>query len=193
MEFFKSWIGRIISIIGVQGNAFGFGNELRYPNEGKIRELNEWVRKWAVPLADYLVSRHGIKLPFYYSASTKPSGTGHKIYNRLIDAGYRYPDICQVLHGKGLPEHFKEIQDNLSKRKRYGISNDGWKKFVDTPQRIELVKCAREKLGNRLRLVEFMPRDQCYDQHIREINVKKEIEVFPKMAKEVWNIDIKRW
>jgi len=215
MKRWKQLIDRAIAAIGIEGNIFGWGNELVHPDDwkGDTVPQDNWAKAWVVPLAAHLRSQ-GIPAPNPFSASDNMHGTGHSIYNRLVkQAGWEQRDTFWVLHGVALAEHFDRFAIG-SALKNYGISDDGigldpavvvppekqgltvsqtGRKSSHWTYRIEMVRHVNERLGPRLRLVEVMPMELKRDDWTPAmINQEESVDVFWRIAKEVYGKDIRR-
>jgi len=215
MKRWKQLIDRAVAAIGVEGNLFGWGNELVHPDDplGDTVPQDNWAKAWAVPLAAHLRSR-GIPPPNPFSASDNMHGTGHSIYNRLVkQAGWEQRDTFWVLHGVALAEHFDRFAIG-SALKNYGVSDDGIglnpavivppeKQGLTVSQtgrrsshwtyRIQMVRHVKEKLGDRFRLIEVMAFSLKWDTWMPSmLHQEEEVDVFWKIALQIYGKDIRR-
>jgi hypothetical protein len=216
IERFKGLIDRCALAIGKKGNVFGWGNEIVSPWDylGDVPEQDEWARAWVLPLANHMKAK-GIPMPIPFSAGN-PQGTGKSIYNRLTkqaDPLWLHSDTFWVLHGLALKEHFDRLEFP-SALKHYGISDDGIglspentvppeKQGLTVNQtgrhsshwthRIELVRAAHERLGERLRCVEIMPMELKWEMwKPGDLHQEESVDVFWRIAQSVYGVDIRR-
>jgi len=205
-----------------KGDRIGLGNELRFPGEKDVALRKEWAEQWGFGLAKYLIDKgverpiyfsaskeSGHKLHGYISGEEHPE----------LDSGKIYSLSCFQIHGVGIPEHldYAYPADNNGKRfsskRLYAYSDDGvgcchWNKVPEGKRgicatgerccsanslwRVETVQLFWEILGRRLESVEFLPREIAGDEPLSDFNVKVSANIYPRLAKAIWGVDIKR-
>jgi len=205
-----------------KGDRIGLGNELKFPGEKDVRLRKEWAEKWGFELAKYLLDKgverpiyfsaskiSGHKLHGYISGEEHPE----------LDSGKAYTLSCFQIHGIGIPEHLDIAYPadhngkRFSSKRLYAYSDDGvgccyWNKMseekrgicatggkccsANTKWRIETVRLFWKILGKRLHSIEFLPREVAGNEPIRNFNVKVSANIYPRLAKAIWNTDIKR-
>ena len=186
----------------------------------RLRKI--WAEKWGFELAMYLLNRgvkrpiyfsaskiSGHKLHGYISGEEHPE----------LDSGRIYTLSCFQIHGIGIPAHLDIAYpaDNKGKRfsskRLYAYSDDGvgcnyWNQIdknkrgicaaggkccsANSKWRIKTVKLFWDILGRRLHSIEFLPREIAGDESLRDFNIKVSANIYPRLAKAIWGIDIKR-
>jgi len=214
MKRWKQLINRVNKGIGPEG-MMGWGNELVHPDDwqGDTVPQDNWAKAWVVPLGQYMRSK-GILPPNPFSASGNMQGTGHSLYNRLVkQAGWDNRDTFWVLHGCAIAEQF-DTYDIRSALKNYGISDDGvglspegtvppakqgltvnqtGRRSSHWPWKVEMVRHVKERLGKRLRCIEIMSMALKWDNwHPANLHQEEEVDVFTKIALEIYGKDIRR-
>jgi len=217
MDYWKWCLKEVMGLVGTEGNLVHLGNEQRAPGDGGTPEnshsgqIRDWVRAWAVPLADYLRNVVKVEMPIsctgeYYE------GTGKGIVNELQAAGWPWADICSHWHGLSLWEDFEEkfLPHNWANPKYYALSDDGGgynipvaKRGVQHPLnpirwsvnatwRIDTIKRIND-LVRHIRFLEFMPMEFKSDLcRPGDLDQAVSIDVYWKCAEALWNIDIRR-
>lgn len=225
MYYWKWCLKQVMDMIGVEGNLVKLGNEQKAPGDGgseensKVLQILDWVKKWALPLSQYLRNDLKIKLPL--SSVAEPyHGTGHCIASGLSDAGWEWPEFCGHWHGCDLYENWEErfIVPNpeggfwhmWAVPKYYGISDDGGghnmpvvKRGVQCANnparwsanqnwRIDTVKRIKQFVKH-IRFIEWMPMEFKSDTcRPGDLNQSVSVDVYWKCAQELWGIDIRR-
>ena len=224
MTYWKWYLKQIMEIIGTKGNLVHLGNEQRAPGDGgngntNVREIREWCRAWAIPLANYLRDEIKVEMPISCTGE-EYEGTGKGIVNELQAIGWPWMSLINHLHGLNLWEPFEkwyrpEQPDHAySVVKHYAISDDGSELSTDNQipvskrgyarpdgtrycanqfWRIDTAKRINDVLKH-LRFIEWMPQcmksDSCRPGDLHQ-NI--DVDVYWKCAEALWNgLDIRR-
>lgn len=217
MDYWKWCLSEVMALVGTKGNLVHLGNEQRAPGDGGTPEnshsgpIRDWVRAWAVPLANYLKDEVKVEMPIsctgeYYE------GTGKGIVNELQATGWPWADLCSHWHGLSLWENFEEkfLPHNWANPKYYALSDDGGgydipveKRGVQHPLnpirwsvnakwRIDTVKRIND-LVRHIRFIEWMPMQMKSDTcQPGDLDQSVDIDVYPKCAEALWGIDVRR-
>lgn len=216
LAYFKAWILRAKTALDGGKYLLGWGNELAHPLDyrGDVPEIDSWARDWVIPLANYM-KKIGIPMPVPFSAGHW-DGTGKSIYNRLCkqtEPLWPWSQSFWVRHGIAIAEHL-DREPAGSVNKHWGVSDDGVglkpentvppaKQGLTVNQtgrrsshwmyRIEMVRRAEQIWGQRLRCVEVMPMELKWEMwHPDNLHQEESVDVFWRIAKEVYGVDIRR-
>jgi hypothetical protein len=216
---FSAWrsaVDRIRLVLGgsLEGHIIGLGNEIRHPDEEHLPGSCDWPTAWGKLRCDYLVTE-SVRRPILHSAGGE---TGHKLQGCLSpeessDFGWDY--IAQVVHGYGLLEQVQQYfpYDVFQGKDRHGgYSDDGvdtadWNRIppdkrgignkagtnypANNEERAKTIREFARILGDRLEIVEFLPRELSDDQSPGNL-AEESVKIYPKVADEIWGKDIRR-
>lgn len=215
----RSAAHRVLAAIGgSEGHIIGLGNELQHPDDAGF-PAPEWPLAWGKPRIDHLLEL-GIPRPITFSGGGRTAHKlmGYLSAEDGYYPGYDY--LAQVIHGiswtGSVPPGEASVEDwllsDFSIVRYYGYSDDGgdchlWNKLpldrrgsankggaiwgANAQTRVEVVELFYRTFGDRLVVVEFLPREISDDQQLTEL-AEDTLEAFRRAGLEVFGVDIRR-